>query len=555
MAPPTSSRVQENYNPVLGVCELPEAPVQTQALECTAENSYSPAQQANLELGARFRASYRQSLLTRSVSLDASQLTAALSGGSNVAARASSDGAAILMAGPFAIAACGSNNVEQLPPIDEEPPPDPDQGEDPDPIPGQDGIASVDGGFAGGQCLNPASMVAMASSILMFCGDDSAVEGGDGVGRIEEINPSSGAADVPFIPVAVGDTYKISSGAVSDGIVIAGLAPSGTVADYESTGPDLLQNSGLLAFSKTGGVADIANTVLFDELTFDFSFPLANVENPSEQQLISTLVPNTPVSMAVVGNTVYVLNANRAFNNQAALDGLDVLDYAPATVHAYTLGGDGSLTPATVGDVEMVVNGELTPGHAYPLFGQYAPAAIADVGDGRLAVLIRGIGGGDNPSKVIVFDPSDPGNTSAEYSITDSAGLNFWAGTSNQLNIVDYNDAPHALVGAGDGSGRLAMVNLDDGTTTYVGVFTGDANVQSISVNATHNVVVVTSSNGEARTVNLGEVDEITGLPTVGQTHTIPADPKESAIIGNNVIVAHPMSYTRIVTQEPIAGE
>ncbi len=564
MSSVTSRQTQPFYNHDAGVCEAAPITPEPEALMCVASESRILARRPSIDLGQRYRASLQQHLLTRNVVIDPSQLAAGASGSSRVATQSNPFASSVLGLGVgtmFSLTGCASETNE-LPPTDEEPMDPPT--EDPDPVEGdQDAVGAINGDHASGECLNPADLLLshVDSSILMVCGDDPAVDGGAGPGRIEVVNPGESTGSVPFltVPTVIADDaarpVRLSSGASQEGtsLIVAGLAPSGNQADYESN-PNIFKNSGLLALSQTGGVPDSNSVVEFDALGFDFPFPLANVSAPENQAVVSSIQPNTPVSMTIVGDTLYVLNANMALNQQAALEGLEVLDYAPATIHAYTIGDGGSLTPQPLGAVEMTVDGEAAPGHALPLFGQYAPAAITTTPDGRLAVLIRGIGGGDNPSRILLINPENPAE-SQEITLSDSAGLNFWAGSSNELPIVDFNGAPHALVGAGDGTGRLAMVNLDDGSTSYVGVFSGEANITSVVVDTSGTQLVAVSDTGNVRSVNLAEIDDISGLPKVGQTHSIPAEPRLAALRGNSMIIAHPTSYTQVEVQTPEAGE
>lgn len=560
MSSVTSRSLQSFYNHADGVCEAAPIAPEPEAPMCVATETASLGRRPSIISAQRYHASLQQHLLTRTVSIDPSQLAAGASSNSQASVQANPLTHSVLGLGVgtmFTLPGC-SNSTEELPPSDVEPEMPPS--EDPDPIPGeQDGVGAITPDHASGNCLNPADIMLshVNNSVLMVCGDDPTVDGGEGVGVIEVVDPgASGPATALAVPTMIagdaGRLVRLSSGVTQEGssLIVAGLSPAGNQADFESN-PSIFANSGILAMSQTGGVPDSNDVVEFDQLDFTFPIPLANVPGSAEQPVVSSIQPNTPVSMTILGDTLYVLNANMAYNQQAALEGLDVLDYAPPTIHAYTIGDSGTLTPKAIFEEPTEPAFEF----ALPLIGQFAPAAINTTPDGNLAVLIRGIGGGDNPSKILVINPENPAE-SQEISITDSAGLNFWAGPSNEMPIVDFNGSPHALVGAGDGTGRLAMVNLDDGSTSYVGVFSGETNVVSVVVDTSGTQLVAVSDTGSIRTVNLGEIDEISGLPKVGEIHSIPAEPRLAALRGNSMIVAHPTSYTQVevTTPEP-AGE
>lgn len=559
MTPPNAiGRSQVFYNEQDGVCEAPEPVVQSDGPMCTID-SYSMAQRLRDLNANRFARSLNQHLLTRTASLDPSALAGLASSGSSASAAHINPASLNILSIPLSVAGCADD--AELPPIDEMPDEPPTENPPPN-TSGTDGVSSVTPDHASGECLNPADLLlsSIDNNMLMVCGDDPAVDGGPGAGRIELVNPAESSGDVPFITVPTqidGDssrTVRLSAGAVdpSSSRVFVGVSPSGTTTDFE-TMPSIYANSGIFTTAQTGDGS--ATFTQFDRLQFVsdlVQFPLVSINDGSVIGQSDALQPNSPVAMTVVGDTLYVLN-----NNLALMESNpdDPIAYAPASIHAYTIGADGSLTVKPIGDMQLQTDTEVSPGHAHILIGFNNAAAINSLPDGRLAVLIRGIGGGDNPSKILLIDPANPADTT-QFPITDSASdgerpLNMWAGPSNQMPIVEYQGVQHAVIGAGDGTGRVVMVNLETGFGTYVGGFGDGHNITNVVVDQSGTQLLIVSDQGQVRNINLNEIDDATGLPIGGPNHTLPADPRLAAIRGNNMIVAHPTSYTQVVVSEP----
>ena len=561
MTPPNvTGRSQVVYNEHDGVCEAPEPISQPEAGPmCTVDN-YSMAQRLRNLNSTRFANSLQQHLLTRTAVLDPNLIAARASSGSNASQAYVNPASANVLMAFGGIAGCADDT--QLPPVEDDPSTPPDENPPPD-TSGTDGVGSVNPDHGGGQCINPADLLlsTLDANMLMICGDDPAVDGTPGAGRIEVVNPSdSTSGGVPFITVPTeidGDparSVRLSAGAAHNGSsrIFVGASPSGTQSDFESFS-SIYANSGVFTTSQTGDGS--ATFTQFDRLRFvsdAVQFPLVSIDDNSVVGQSDAVQPNSPVAMTIVGETLYVLN-----NNLALIEDTGDIAYAPASLHAYTIGGDGSLTVSPIGDMQLQTDTEVSPGHAHVLIGFNNAAAITPMTDGRLAVLIRGVGGGDNPSKILLIDPANPADTT-QIPITDSASagdrpLNMWAGPSNQMPIVDFNGEQHAVVGAGDGTGRVLLVNLSTQEGVYVDGFGDGHNVTNAVVDQSGTQLMIVSDQGQVRSVNLTEIDEATGLPKGGPNHTLPADPRVAALRGNNLIVAHPTSYTQVVIEDPAA--
>jgi hypothetical protein len=244
--------------------------------------------------------------------------------------------------------------------------------------------------------------------------------------------------------------------------------------------------------------------------------------------------------MVVDGDTLYALNMNIATDSRGNFSQM----LAPASIHAFTI-GQGGLTPTTFGSMHLRADQDISDGEALILDGKYNPAAIANVGDGRLAVLIRGLQG-DGASQIIVLEIADP-SVQKTITLADSMA-SFYAADSSQLAIVKLNNVNYALVGAGDESGRVAMVNLDakEPAPNYVGVFGEGHNVVSVVVDDASSQAIAVSDQRRVTSLNLNEIDPSTGLPTVGATHDLPADARVAAVRGDSLIVAHPNKYSKL---------
>jgi hypothetical protein len=274
--------------------------------------------------------------------------------------------------------------------------------------------------------------------------------------------------------------------------------------------------------------------------------------------------PNTPVSMLKADGKLYVLNANRVFNYDAAAanaadpeaEPKQVLDYAPASIHAFSIGADGSLTPAQAGDQALMVGTESKPGHAYVMNGSFNPSAMADLGDGRLAVVTRGLGSG-NTSVLHVYNIEDftsgLSGANSDIAITDGSALNFSINASPHLPIVELGGTPYALLGSNDGTGRVALVNLgkdvvDSERLEFFGVFDGETNVASIVPDGDRAYVI--SDKGDIRPlylfdnaeqgISFGSVGPVKKLATTDAgTHYV------AGLSGNSLVAASPNNYSK----------
>lgn len=559
MTPPKiTGQPEAYYNQAQGVCEAPE-PVNTNPAEasgpvCSARD-VSQLRLLNIDLGRRYASLYRNHVLAQK-SFNPGQLMA-------LAAKGGTPGHSQLPPGSLSgsgllgmLTGCANTeSVAEAPP--DEPVTPPDQMENPAPIEGEhNGVDAVSGGFAQGQCDDPAALFKnyADNAFLMVCGDAS----GMGANGIESVDPSqSGNVEITYVPASIeGDDTRpvtLSSGAADETtqLIFAGLTP----ADAEtSDNPFVYRNSGIYTFSPTGGVENGKYTPFKTLVQIQpdgqpETIPLIDPSDGTNAGVTVALDPNTPVSFDISGDTLAAVN----MNFQRDQNGQFTQSLAPASVHWFTI-ASGGLTPKPLGTQRLQADGVDSEGHALILNGQYVPAAIAFVGDGRLAVLIRGLEHPDNPSRIILIDTENPGEQ-VQIPLSDSAGLNMWASDSNQLPIVTMNETPYALVGAGDKSGRVAMVNLDSGEVKYVGVFGEGHNVVSVIVDESGQQALAVSDKAKVVSLNLFETDEFTGLPKVGsQQGGLSEDPRVAAIRGDTVVVAHPGKYSKITVNPVPAG-
>jgi hypothetical protein len=402
------------------------------------------------------------------------------------------------------------------------------------------------------------------NNLLMVCADSE----GAGANLIELVDPQSGAVTSISVPKFIENDpsrpVSLSAGAAHEAtkLIFAGLRPNIAEADfvdnlfpYRNTGIYILTTSSgengkwtpFKPLTEIGEDGKAGRIPLIDPATGDAVSPQGG-----EFYTTVSLDPNTPVSMAVDGDTLYVLNMN--FDKDQNGNGTKLL--APASIHAFGIAQDG-LSEQAFGSQRLQVLGVESVGPAMILDGYYAPTAIASVGDGRLAVLIRGVPHSDNSSTLLLLNIEGPTNQ-REIPLSDSAELNMWAAASNQLPIVTLGDVNYALVGAGDESGRVAMVNLDaaegESAVKYVGVFGPGHNVVSIVVDAAAGQAIAVSEQGQAVSINLKEIDSLSGLPKVGKKHDLPADARVAALRGNSLVVAHPTLYSQVtVTPAPVS--
>jgi hypothetical protein len=561
------------YNYSQGVCEASEPiskAVPASGPVCSAKQTYSPLRLLQIDLSTRFASLHRNHpLMGASGTSGASVIAALASKGSSAPAKSQFNPAAASLA-VWGFGCSTGPEVQEAPadipnlPIGENPPPK--AGE-------HDGVGGVNSSFATGQCADPAAMFQGYSDnkLLMVCADVAA----PGAGLIEAVDPSTGALSSITIPGTIeGDDTRpvtLSAGTSHEAtqLIFAGLAPAGSESDFQSQ-PFIYRNSGIYTVDANGGNpkwTPFKTLVQIQPDGIPENVPLISPEDGANAGVTVSIDPNSPSSMTVDGDTLYVLNTN--FDNDQ--NGAFFQSLAPISIHAFSISPDG-LTVKVFGDQRLQANGVDSPGHALILNGQYGHGAIASVGDGRLAVLVRGPNKG-NDSRIILLESEDP-KVQTQIPLSDVAGM-FNASTSNQLPIVMLNDSPHALVGAGDGSGRVAMVNLGTGKVKFIGVFevpmdeqgnfikdqdgnipeADRQNVISIVVDEAGKQAFAVSEQGKVRSINLQDLDGLTGLPTVGEIHTLPADAHVAALRGNSLVVAHPNNYSQFTVNAVPAAQ
>jgi len=581
MTPPISSR---SVGPVC-VAENPLfTPVED--LVCRADDSQyssSPSGAPTASLRSQFHSRYATQLLTRA----ASNGSLASQGFGTSTPRSSTvfDSNPLAMSGwtfVTGLAGCSHEPLDDMPPGDNTIIPDPT--DNPPIQTGGDNGGLGNGilaSFANSECHRPIDLdpASDANSLIMTCSDRE----GTGNAILERINASTGSVDQLLLPDTIGNdpnkpVHLTSAASSGGGIVHVGFTATGSDAEFRG-GSRSLGLSGI--FIAPEADPNITSQVLYNPLqqvAFGDVQPislagiqLSNPGLPNEaaqagvDATVNSFSPNTAVSMVRVGNRLYTIERNLVLN---ATNGQ--IDMAPTTIHRWDVNGtNGHLTPTPIGDAQSVnqVPGSSTASNAFLISGAYNATAIAGLGEDRIAAVIQGLPSDDadaeESSQLRVYNLdmtaglNAPGGvtTTSTISLSDSTGT-FRANSSSQLSIVNNR---FALVGSADGSGRIAIVDLNRDAppppatrARYVKVFEDGSDIANIVANPNGQFAYVISDSGQIRTVtlsegdNFGKVGDSFTLSSVMSGTTIPA-----AFRANSVIAARPDGYSKA----PIANQ
>jgi hypothetical protein len=511
--------------------------------------------------------------------------------GVDTQAKSAKSGMAI---GLFVACANQEDGVHNPPPLVTEPDPTGTGGtgggkEDPPTTPTDtDGISGSNASFASSVCETPVDMdlSAIDSNVIMTCGDNADLGQTQGASKLEIVNPGTGE----IVPIQLPITHRnipirlTSAASGSGNILYVGFKAAGSESQFESD-ISRFNHSGIFVVNQETGMV-IGDPITFAPIALPFPVEIANVagvgSDPSggeggaggtsgETQVpaINGFTPNSPI-LGQIGNELYAVCSNDTLNRPAALEGLTpIIDFAPVSAHAFIINADGSLSPKA-GVSPQPISEE---GNVSVLFGAFNPKAVADLGDGRIAILVQGVPGRGNSSTIQVLNTSNfesgLGETafSSYIDLTDSGGLNFFANNSGNLAIIhlevqgaDGPEAvPHAIVGSADGSGRVALVNLapdvpEETRTTFISVYK-DAELADIAaIVADGDRAYVVSDTGKIRTLFLADSAEADGpkFGNVGPVHNLntvpPGTRMEAALSGSSILVAQPGNYSQATT-------
>ncbi len=472
------------YNDDVGVCE-----------------DITPAAKNN-EQGQRFTAEYKQG----SAAAQGSQFVAGYFG--QVPQAKSGGLGSVLAWGPLGLLAsttgCANQGIQDAP----ENGPETSDPENPDPqATPSDGLGTPKTSFANSDCTVPADMAlaALVDSVMALCGDSVVSEGDVGARLLEQIDPATGELD----PFQVGATAYIEinvagmpmSIPVKNTSLVAADGGRYVVSMASAENPELyLQSepipsngggyyrphsaiSGLRVVNMNGAVEKTLH-----HAPLLFTFPPTGVASSNhnlppevEQSLVKAFFPNNAVDVVRSGDNFWTLNANLVLNssvaewnkNQGPGYQRSVVDYMPITLHGFS---GNTLEPLTVESGEFVDAMSNGASNAIMLPG-YNPAGVAVVQsgnlEGRLVVVAQGLvdsqGESHSDSKIFVVDPA----TTSYYEIPLSVSVSsvFRAADQRGVALVNVEGEAHALVGSANGSGQVALVNLETEVVEYFGVF------------------------------------------------------------------------------------
>lgn len=262
----------------------------------------------------------------------------------------------------------------------------------------------------------------------------------------------------------------------------------------------------------------------FDRIDGKFALP----SDKSAGTVIDGFQPNSPRAILSAHDKVYVLNSNKIIDPSSGR-----ITYAPLTLHSYKI--DESL-PHLLKKESFIF-----------LRDAFNPLAMALRKNGYLAVLTGGIHGfGLAPSIEVISQNFAPARTSipivGENTIDSKA---FVPASFSDLPIL--NDR-YALVGSADGSGRVAIVDLNwtkGSSAKFVTVLEGH-NIAGILKGQDEASAYVLSSSGYVKKMSFDFSD---GSVKLGPSYRFANQFSKNFRIGqysNGLIVAGPGGYHRI---------
>lgn len=554
------------------VCRAPSPlEIDYSQLVCQAPDSYAAA--PTRSTGA-LHARYQNHLLNRNrQAVLASAFGGSAPANSSSGANPISSSALGLLSfvSPLSLTGCGTHDPLVENPTDTDVP-DPSDTENPPVVEGEDGGlgAGIQTAFGTSACsvpldLDPANTSGQA---ILTCGNTGRDGNEAGVGTAERIDIASGAVTPLQLPITLNGSASapvstFSSATGSGGIMYTGFASANTVPQLQGNA-SLLSNSGVYVWNESS--PEDATAVTFPRISFASFLPDERFQLENEQTLTG-IRPNRPVSMVRQGNYLFTLS------DPFALDGSGALTRAPAVVHRFSVGSDGALTPAPITVGNPLVNaGTSDPANATLLAGAFRPTAITAVGSDRIAVLVQGSESVTSTSSLrlyttdmapTAFDAA-PNGDPVSNEITLPPG--FVSNSSSQLNVVEIGGQPHALIGSEDGSGRIAVVNLSrsfvaaEDRIRIVNVFDEDhdltsdhGDIANIVVRPDNAFAYAISTDGKIRAVTLtgSMTNPDSGFGAVGNIYNLtgsaPADGvQQPAILSNGAIVsARPLAYSK----------
>lgn len=425
--------------------------------------------------------------------------------------------------------------------------------------------------FATSRCRNPLDLdlASAAGSVIMTCGDSS----GEGNAILEILNASSGGTPtVRSLPAFLGGSmskpiHLLSSATGDSGIIYASFASSRSTAELESEHSPIglvpsLSNSGIYTTNEagTGTVAVTSFDPIEIHPTGSAVIPFSLAGLNGADATLPTLQPNNPVSMLRIGNRVIVLNNNRIINT---VDG--TLDYAPATVHRYTINpSTGALVPESAGEAfsAVVKAGTSTTSNAALLDGYYNATALGMIDANRFGVVVQGLPG-ENSSGIHILNaadlqsglPEDPDRSGSFIAFADAPDpanpdVDFVASDSSQLTVVHNR---YALVGSFDGTGRIAVVDCNTEAAApgasrirYIRVFDDGSDIANIVAHPNGDFAYVISDTGKIRAVTLAEGPN---YGRVGETFTLanfaPGSVSPAIYAADSVVAAYDRAYAK----------
>ncbi len=370
-------------------------------------------------------------------------------------------------------------------------------------------------------CEMPVDMESLpdGDNLVITCGDT-------GKNQIDDLRVSTaGIKSTAFPNVLFGDKSKyinlVATTLGPKGKVFTVFEAHGSNEDFEKKIRDV--NTSGIYVSNSGKGEDIWG-LTFDRIDGKFALP----SDKSTGTAIDGFQPNSPRAILFVQDKVFVLNSNKVIDPISGR-----VTYAPLTVHSYKI--DESLPYLLKKDSFTFLR------------DAFNPLAMAFRKNGYLAVLTGGIPGlGLPPSIEMISQNFAPVRTSipivGENTVDSKV---FMPASFSDLPIL--NDR-YALVGSADGSGRVAIVDLNwtkGNSTKFVTVLEGQ-NIAGILKGQDGSSAYVLSSSGYVKKMSFDFSD---GSVKLGPSYRFAGQFSKNYRIGqysNGLIVAGPGGYHRI---------
>lgn len=370
-------------------------------------------------------------------------------------------------------------------------------------------------------CENPVDVDSLADgeNLIITCGDS-------GRNQIDGLKvPTAGINSVVFPNYLFGDKTKpinLTASAVGPNNKRFTLFEAyGSVEEFENKTRSV-DTSGI--YVSTAGKGDDIWGLTFDRVEGKYAL-LSVSATPS---VIDGFMPNSPRAIHYSGNKVFVVNSNKVLDSSSGK-----LTYAPLTVHSYKI--DDSLPYLLKKDAFIYLkNG-------------FNPLAMGAKANGPLVILTGGLpGAGIAPTIELIPMDFSQARTSIPIAATTSVDSRpFVPSSFSELPILSER---FVLVGSADGSGRIAIVDLDNAkgnSTKLVTVFDGH-NIAGVLKGKDDSSAYVLSSSGYVKKVWF---DFVNGKVKVGPSYKFGEQFSKNFRIGlysTGIIVAGPNGYHRI---------